>query len=78
VKINNVPNLDDHSVSPDDYQSLKEEFRALAQTCRTLASHCEAKQMAMYLRKKGDINRASGVERKMDDYYKSLPEWAKW
>lgn len=64
-----TPNLD--ALDLDDLQDLRNVFSALTR-------YIEYKRQAMRDRLTGNIGNAKHCERKMDDEYKNLPNWAKW
>jgi hypothetical protein len=66
-----VPNLDDMSIDPADYN-------AAAAVLGQLACYAGAKGHAMRLRLKGDIEAALSWERMLEGMYARLPQWAKW
>lgn len=73
-----VPNVDDHSVSTDDYNVLADEFQDIANTMVRLAIYTRNKRKAMVYRLQGEIARALVVEDELQRTYEDLPSWAKW
>lgn len=66
-----VPNIDDCSIDPDDYE-------ALARVFGQLSDYASLKASAMRARLKGDIQFAIRHENGCERIYKQLPEWARW
>jgi hypothetical protein len=66
-----VPNLDDLSVDPDDYD------RAAA-VMATLADYSKTKARAVRARAAGLIDTAILRERECEAIYQRLPGWARW
>jgi hypothetical protein len=66
-----VPNLDDLSIDPADYDRAAQVFDALAR-------YASLKASAMRTRLAGRINPALRMEERLEEIYASLPEWARW
>ena len=66
-----IPNLDDMSVDPLDYEEMEMLF------CK-LAEWCQNKKFSMRYRRKGHVTTAAHFEREMERIYENLPEKLKW
>lgn len=68
----------DGCITPEECAELKAEFKHIAATFTDLASYAEAKENAMILRGRGEIEKAQRFEVAADTVYARLPQWAKW
>lgn len=76
-----LPQLDinlDCEVDPAELNKLRVELLAAAETFNQLARYAELKEVAMTMRRKGDIVRAAYYENNCEKIYEALPEWARW
>lgn len=73
-----VPNIDDHGVSPEEIDQLREEFVQIRKVMDELQAYCEMKRRSMVNRQAGRMVHASKFEAVMQDIYKKLPIWARW
>jgi len=72
-----LPNLDGVA-SPEEAEQLRRQLGDLKAVVMLLEAYAEKKALAMRLRAKGQIKRASEWERECEVYYGQLPDWAKW
>jgi len=71
-----VPNLDAFN-DDNDLMNLRREFILIKEAAKELATYCEARQHAIYFRKRGEIQKAIVYEKCCDELYAKLPEIAK-
>jgi hypothetical protein len=64
-------NLNLDGLTPDELQEV-------AQALSALAAYAKTKARAMLLRASGMIADALAHEEQCENYYRSLPEWARW
>lgn len=73
-----IPNIDDHSTTPQDIVRLGKEMCEASAVFARLASYSAMKAKAMQLRMDGKINEAVRLEEALEITYQSLPDWARW
>lgn len=66
-----IPNLDDVTADPGDYDTV-------ALTLKKVAEYMHTKGSAVLHRREGQISRAMEFERKCEAIYGALPSWARW
>jgi hypothetical protein len=78
MKISEIPNLDDHSIDPNDYDKLIVEFLVAGQCLLRLSNYAQIKAESIKERKAGNIEKAFLLSRNMENTYNELPDWARW
>jgi hypothetical protein len=66
-----VPNLDDLSIDPVNYDKA-------GMVLTLLAIYCRHQATAMRARRAGQIHAAEMSERACEETYQQLPGWARW
>lgn len=64
-------------INLDGFATVKEAAQA-AQVLLKLSDYAKVKALAMRHRSEGYVTVALKLERRCEEIYKSLPEWARW